>query len=148
MSLRQRWLLFLVAASLWLAACSTAPTPRRLAQDAVTAMGGMEKLQSIQTLTMKGGAGTRFRLGQTQRATDPENAAQLKNVVEIADLATGRASLDYELNLGGFNRYNGGWTWWSRAVCRLRERRHYRAEGDVELITNSHANFGGEFWRT
>ncbi len=31
MSLRQRWLLFLVAASLW-AACSTAPTPRRLAQ--------------------------------------------------------------------------------------------------------------------
>ena len=105
MSLRQRWLLFLVAASLWLAACSTAPTPRRLAQDAVTAMGGMEKLQSIQTLTMKGGTGTRLRLGQTQRATDPENAAQLKNVVEIADLATGRASLDYELNLGGFMQH-------------------------------------------
>src|SRR5207247_2101028 len=64
MSLRQRLIVFIVWTSFWLSACSTAPTPRRLAQDAVTAMGGVEKLQSIQTLTMKGGTGTRLRLGQ------------------------------------------------------------------------------------
>lgn len=55
----------LMSTALWLAACSAPPTPRSLAQDAVTAMGGAEKLQSVQTITMSGGAGTRLRLGQT-----------------------------------------------------------------------------------
>jgi len=85
-----------------LTACSSAPTARTLAQDAVTAMGGMEKLQGIKTLSMKGGTGTRLKLGQMVKATDQENPGQLKNVVDIVDLANGRASLDYELQIGGF----------------------------------------------
>jgi hypothetical protein len=91
-----------VAASALVAACSTAPTPKRLAQDAAAAMGGADKLKSIQTLTMKGGTDSRTRLGQTVHVGDPETAGQLKNVVETYDLANGRASLDYELQNGPF----------------------------------------------
>ena len=41
------------------AACSSAPTAKGLAQDAVTAMGGAEQLRGVQTLVMSGGSGTR-----------------------------------------------------------------------------------------
>ena len=88
-----------------LTACSSAPTTRQLAQDAVTAMGGPEKLQSIQTLVMKDGTGTRTRLGQTVRVGDQEMPGQLMKVVEIVDLANGRASLDYELRNGDFTQH-------------------------------------------
>jgi glyoxylase-like metal-dependent hydrolase (beta-lactamase superfamily II) len=46
-----------------------------------------------------------MRLGQTVRVGDPETAAQLKNVVETVDLAGGRASLDYEIQLGEFGQH-------------------------------------------
>lgn len=95
----------LAIAALWLTACSTTPTTRQLARDAVTAMGGMEKLQNIQTIVMKGGSGTRLRLGQTQKAGDPETPGELKNVVETLDLAGGRASLDYEIHNRGFMQH-------------------------------------------
>jgi hypothetical protein len=88
-----------------LTACSSTPTTRQLAQDVVTAMGGTEKLQSILTLVMKDGTGTRMRLGQTVRVGDQEMPAQLTKVVEIADLANGRASLDYELRSGEFTQH-------------------------------------------
>jgi glyoxylase-like metal-dependent hydrolase (beta-lactamase superfamily II) len=92
-------------ATLGLTACSSAPTTRQLAQDAVTAMGGAEQLRSIQTLVMKDGTGTRTRLGQTVRVGDAEMPAQLTKVVEIADIANGRASLDYELRSGDFMQH-------------------------------------------
>jgi glyoxylase-like metal-dependent hydrolase (beta-lactamase superfamily II) len=92
-------------ATVGLTACSSAPTTRQLAQDAVTAMGGAERLQSIQTLVMKDGTGTRTRLGQTVRVGDAEMPAQLTKVIEIADIANGRASLDYELRSGGFMQH-------------------------------------------
>src|SRR5262249_25635505 len=101
MSFRNRFTIFTLAL-LTLTACSSAPTARSLVQDAVTAMGGMEKLQSIKTLSMKGGTGTRLRMGQMVKATDEENPGQLKNVVDIVDVANRRASLDYELENGGF----------------------------------------------
>ena len=104
MSIRQR-LIALITTALLFTACSAAPAPRQLAKDAVTAMGGAEKLQSIQTVSMKGGAGTRMRLGQTQKATDADAPGQLKDVIEIADLANGRASLDYTLQIGGFMQH-------------------------------------------
>ena len=85
-----------------LPACSTTPTPKSLVQDAVAAMGGTDKLKAIQTVVMKGGAGTRLRLGQTPRVGAPETAGELKDVVEILDLAGGRASLDYQLSNGDF----------------------------------------------
>ncbi len=95
----------LLAAALWLNACSTPPTPRSVAQEAATAMGGAEKLQAINTLSMRGGTGTRTRVGQPVKATDMDVTAQLKNVNETVDLAGGRASLDYELAIGEFGQH-------------------------------------------
>jgi hypothetical protein len=63
-------------------------------------MGGAEKLQSVKTLTMKGGTGTRTRIGQMVKATGEDVTGQLKDVVDIVDLANGCASLDYTLQFG------------------------------------------------
>ncbi|HJN43186.1 MAG TPA: hypothetical protein QF572_03270 [Vicinamibacterales bacterium] len=103
MSLR-RQVLLLASVAAWLTACSSAPTTRQLAQDAAEAMGGVERLQAIATLTMSGGTGTRTRLGQTLRVGDEENVALLSEVVEIIDLAGGRASMRYALNDAGFTQ--------------------------------------------
>jgi hypothetical protein len=92
-----------IFASWALIGCSSTPTGRSLAADAVTAMGGAEKLQGIQTLSMRGGAGSRSRLGQPIRATDPETPAKLVNVNDTVDLANGRASLNYEIHIGSFS---------------------------------------------
>jgi glyoxylase-like metal-dependent hydrolase (beta-lactamase superfamily II) len=86
-------------------ACSSTPTARALAQDAVTAMGGTEQLQGVQTLVMSGGSGTRNRLGQSVRVTDPDGTAQLSNVIETLDLAGGRAALDYQIENAGFMQH-------------------------------------------
>src|SRR3989441_3785819 len=104
MSTRYRSILLLIPA-LWLSACASPATPRKLAQDAVAAMAGMEKLQGIKTLSMKGGTGTRLRMGQMVKATDEEAPGTLKDVVDIVDLANGRASLDYALQNGGFMQH-------------------------------------------
>ena len=58
--------------ALGLAGCSSTPTARQLGRDALTAMGGAERVQGVRTLTMKGGVGTRHRLGQTVKVGDPE----------------------------------------------------------------------------
>jgi hypothetical protein len=86
-------------------ACSSPPTARGLAQDAVTAMGGADRLRGVQTLVMSGGSGTRNRLGQTVRATDPDGTGQLSNVIETVDLAGGRAALDYQIENDGFMQH-------------------------------------------
>src|SRR2546422_8316749 len=99
MSIRNSILLFIPA--LCLGGCSAPPTPRTLARDAVVAMGGAERLQNVKTLTMKGGTGMRLKTGQMVKATDQEDPGQLKDVVDIVDLANGRASLDYALQNGG-----------------------------------------------
>jgi glyoxylase-like metal-dependent hydrolase (beta-lactamase superfamily II) len=98
-----RWVVagFVMCAS----ACSSAPTAKSLALDAVTAMGGSEQLRGIQTLVMSGGSGTRNRLGQTVRATDPDGTGQLSNVIETIDLAGGRAALDYQIDNDGFMQH-------------------------------------------
>lgn len=87
------------------AACSNAPTARGLAQEAVNAMGGPDRLRAVQTLVMSGGAGTRNRLGQTIRVGDPDRPATLSNVIETLDLAGGRAALDYQLENDGFMQH-------------------------------------------
>ena len=87
------------------AACSSAPTARGLAQDAVTAMGGAEPLRGVQTLVMSGGTGTRNRVGQTVHVGDPDRTGQLSNVVETLDLAGGRAALDYQFENDGFMQH-------------------------------------------
>jgi hypothetical protein len=78
-------------------ACSSAPTTQQLAQEAAQAMGGRERLQHVQTITMREGEGSRYRLGQSVKAGDADQPGTIREVVEIADLAGGRASLDYAL---------------------------------------------------
>jgi len=89
--------LIVAGMALVMAACSSAPAGRGLAQDAVAAMGGADALRGVQTLVMRGGEGTRSRIGQTLRAGDAHGTAMLANVVETVDLAGGRAALDYEV---------------------------------------------------
>ena len=86
------------------AACSSAATSKSVVQDALAAMGG-DKVKAVQTITMKAGTGTRTRLQQTRHVSDAEEPGTLKNVVEVVDLAGGRASIDYEINEGGFAQH-------------------------------------------
>src|SRR5204863_2875532 len=93
-----------VFAAAYLASCSGAPTGKTVVNDAIAAMGG-DKLKAAQTIAMQGGSGTRTRLQEQRHVTDAEDAAKLKNVLEIVDLARRRASLDYEFNDGRFGRH-------------------------------------------
>jgi glyoxylase-like metal-dependent hydrolase (beta-lactamase superfamily II) len=95
----------ILAGTLWAVGCSSAPTTQSLARDAAAAMGGLDRLRGVQIVTMKGGTGTRLRLGQMVRATDDEMPATLANVVETLDLANGRAALDYEVKMGDFGQH-------------------------------------------
>src|ERR1051325_174096 len=95
----------LLAATMWTIGCASPPTTQALAKDAATAMGGLDRLRGLQTIAMKGGSGTRLRLGQMVHATDAEMPASLTNVVETLDLANGRAALDYEITLGDFRQH-------------------------------------------
>jgi glyoxylase-like metal-dependent hydrolase (beta-lactamase superfamily II) len=97
--------LAIVAITVGLTACSSAPTARQLGQDAIAAMGGIDRVQGVKTLTMNGGVGTRFRHGQTVKVGDVEPAGMLKNVVETLDRETERAALDYELQIGPFGQH-------------------------------------------
>jgi glyoxylase-like metal-dependent hydrolase (beta-lactamase superfamily II) len=90
--------------TLWLVGCS-GTAQRRLAQDAVTAMGGAEKLKAIQTLSMSGGTGTRTKVGQAMTATGPDQVGEMSNDVEVLDLANGRAAYDYDLKVGEFMQH-------------------------------------------
>jgi glyoxylase-like metal-dependent hydrolase (beta-lactamase superfamily II) len=109
MAMRQRGLavvgLTVLSGSLFVAACAKAPTTQTLAQDAATAMGGIDKLRGVQTVVMRDGTGTRWRLGQMAHATDAEQPAGLAKVTETNDLANRRAALDYEIKLGDFGQH-------------------------------------------
>jgi glyoxylase-like metal-dependent hydrolase (beta-lactamase superfamily II) len=94
-----------MAAGLVAAACSSGPAQRQLAQEAVEAMGGAEKLGGIQTLAMTGGSGSRTRLGQIRKAGEPDAVAKLSNVAETLDLANGRAAYDYEIQIDTFMQH-------------------------------------------
>ena len=97
--------LAVVGIAVGLAACSGAPTARQLGQNAIDAMGGVERVQRVNTLTMKGGVGTRFRHGQSVKVGDAEPAGMLKNVIETLDRVNNRAALDYELQIGAFGQH-------------------------------------------
>jgi len=79
-----------------------APTARSLADEALTAMGGADKVKAIKTLTMKDGAGTREQLLEPRHVGEAEPPAKLSQVTEIVDLAGGRASLHYVIDNAGF----------------------------------------------
>jgi glyoxylase-like metal-dependent hydrolase (beta-lactamase superfamily II) len=97
--------LAIVGITVGLTACSSAPTARQLGQDAIAAMGGIDRLRGVKTLTMKGGVGTRSRHGQTVKVGEQEPAGTLKNVTETLDRENQRAALDYELQIGPFGQH-------------------------------------------
>jgi glyoxylase-like metal-dependent hydrolase (beta-lactamase superfamily II) len=83
------------------AGCST-PTAKSLSDEALTAMGGADKVRAIRTLTMKDGAGTREQLLEPRHVGQDEAPAKLSKVTEIVDLADGRASMHYVIDNDGF----------------------------------------------
>src|SRR6185436_9344564 len=108
--MKTRWLpaaagLMAITGSIWVTSCASGPTTQGLAKDAAAAMGGLDRLRGVQTVTMTGGSGTRLRVGQMAHATDDEMPASLRNVVETLDLANGRAALDYEIKMGDFGQH-------------------------------------------
>jgi glyoxylase-like metal-dependent hydrolase (beta-lactamase superfamily II) len=94
----------LTCVTLWLAGCSSV-SQKQLAQDAVTAMGGAEKLMAIQTLTLTGGKGTRTRVGQSSEPTGKDVVGQLANDTEVVDIANERAYSDYDIMVGDFMQH-------------------------------------------
>jgi glyoxylase-like metal-dependent hydrolase (beta-lactamase superfamily II) len=90
--------------AVWLVGCSGV-AQRQVAQDAVTAMGGADKLMAIESLIMGGGTGTRTKVGQARTATGMDQTAALTNNVETLDLANGRAAYDYDLKVGEFAQH-------------------------------------------
>jgi glyoxylase-like metal-dependent hydrolase (beta-lactamase superfamily II) len=94
-----------VASIVSVTACSQASDTRLLAAEVMEASGGVERFRGIRLLAMRGGKGTRLRLGQTVRVGDAEQPATLTAVTEIADLANGRAALDYQIRSGDFMQH-------------------------------------------
>jgi glyoxylase-like metal-dependent hydrolase (beta-lactamase superfamily II) len=84
------------------AAGCAAPTAKNLADEALAAMGGADKVKAIKTITMKDGAGTREQLLEPRQVGEAEPPAKLSKVTEIADLADGRASMHYVIDNAGF----------------------------------------------
>src|SRR5215510_12131958 len=82
-------------------ACST-PTAQSLSDEALTAMGGADKVKAITTITMKDGSGTREQLLEPRHVGEAEPPATLSKVTEIVDLADGRASMHYVIDNAGF----------------------------------------------
>src|SRR5262245_55231962 len=83
------------------AGCST-PTTKSLSDEALTAMGGADKVRAIRTITMKDGTGTREQLLEPRHVDEAEPPAKLSKVTEIVDLADGRSSLHYVIDNAGF----------------------------------------------
>jgi glyoxylase-like metal-dependent hydrolase (beta-lactamase superfamily II) len=104
----RRWLAeagLMAITGLWLTSCASPPTTQALAKEAAAAMGGLDRLRGVQTVAMKGGTGTRLRLGQMAHATDEEMPGVLTDVVETLDLVNNRAALDYEIKMGDFGQH-------------------------------------------
>lgn len=88
------------------AGCAPAPSTWDLAQQAVSAMGGAQAVQNIETLTMTGGEGTRNRLGQLFDESSPDQAGTLANVDTTLDFTVGRAALEYDITMSsGFMQH-------------------------------------------
>ncbi|MEY4640424.1 MAG: hypothetical protein RLZZ227_418 [Pseudomonadota bacterium] len=68
-------------------------------------IGGLEALQGVQTLVQKGG-GTRGHFGQIPLTGAEDPAGVLSALVEIIDLANGRAAFDNMIQIGaGFSQH-------------------------------------------
>ena len=76
-----------------------------MGQQALTAMGGAERVRAVRNFAMTGGTGSRAALGQGVKATPADDAATLADVIETVDLANGRAALAYEVTTpSGFSQ--------------------------------------------
>ena len=65
-------------------------------QQAIAAVGGADKLKSIQLIVLQG-SGTYTWLGEGMKAGDPGPTTDLKNFVEVYDYANGRAGFEFDI---------------------------------------------------
>ena len=87
-----------------LAGCVNDPGYRDVVDSAVTAMGGLERLQGIETM-VRTGSGTRTIFAQERTAGDAPRAAELTNLTESLDFLGGRAAFEYEMAFGSFRQH-------------------------------------------
>ena len=94
------------ALALGLSGCASSPDVQQLAQGAADAMGGSDAVRGVESYEMRGGTGSRSRLGQIVSEGQGDPTAKLSNVVETVDLAGRRAQLDYEIvTASGFTQH-------------------------------------------
>ena len=94
------------ALAMGLSGCGSNPDVEQLAQNALEAMGGADAVRGVQSYQMRGGTGSRWRLGQRITADQPDPMATLANVTETVDLSGGRAAFDYEVRTSsGFSQH-------------------------------------------
>ena len=101
MSIRSFALVFVVVL---LAGCVNDPGYGDVVDSAVTAMGGLEKMQGIETIVRRG-SGSRTIFGQERTAGDAPRAAELTNYTESLDFLGGRAALEYDMVFGTFQQH-------------------------------------------
>src|SRR5688572_18760916 len=88
-----------------MSSCSSSSNVHDLAQTALMRMGGAERVRAVRSIVMRGGTGSRSRLGQIVKTGGGDPRATLANVTETLDLAGGRAALDYEISASGFTQH-------------------------------------------
>ena len=80
---------------LLLAGCAGNLSTQAMIQESITAMGGAERLKTIEVIVLEG-SGTQTFLGQGAKAGDSGPPATL-DIVEVYDYANGRAAIEYDL---------------------------------------------------
>ena len=87
-----------------LAGCVNDPGYGDVLDNSIAAMGGLEKMQGIETIVRKG-SGRRTIFGQERTAGDAPRSAELTNYTESLDFLGGRASLEYDMVFGSFQQH-------------------------------------------
>jgi glyoxylase-like metal-dependent hydrolase (beta-lactamase superfamily II) len=94
----------LVSAVALLLGCAGDPGSRTVVDEAITAMGGLDKLQAVESIVRRG-AGSRTMIGQVRTADEAPTAATLTNYTEALEFGGGRAMVEYDLAFGAFEQH-------------------------------------------
>jgi len=87
-----------------LAGCANDPGYRDMVDSSIAAMGGLDRLQGIETI-VRTGSGSRTIFGQERMAGDEPRAAEVTNYTESLDFLGGRAALEYDMTFGTFQQH-------------------------------------------
>jgi len=93
----------LIAVAL-LSGCAGDPGSRAVVDQAIAAMGGLEKLEGLESIVRRG-SGSRTMIGQVRTPDESPTAATLTNYTEAIEFAGGRALVEYDLEFGAFQQH-------------------------------------------